>query len=52
MGARMGDILVYIEYDIKNQTEIPKPVLNDENKYEYYIKHSGPLAYKASVLLF
>jgi len=53
---RVGDNLIYsilvsIEYDIKNQTEIPKPVLSDENKYEYYIKHSGPLAYKASALL-
>ncbi len=55
-NLRVGDNLIYstlvsIEYDIKNQTEIPKPVLSDENKYDYYIKHSGTLAYKASALL-
>jgi choline dehydrogenase len=42
--------LVTMDYDIKNQSEIPEPVLNSENKYNYYVKHSGPLSYKASAV--
>jgi choline dehydrogenase-like flavoprotein len=52
---RVGDNLVYstlvdIDYDIKNQSEIVEPIFNLENKYDYYVRHSGPLAYKASAV--
>jgi choline dehydrogenase-like flavoprotein len=52
-NSRVGDHLqstphVVLYFDIKNQSEIPKPILNDENEYKYFVEHSGPLAYKLS----
>jgi choline dehydrogenase len=50
---RVGDNLqrsIYFElyFDIKNQSEIEKPVSNIDNKFRFYIERSGPLAYKSS----
>ena len=41
-------LVVDMDYDIKDQKLIEKPLLTTDNEYEYYSDRTGPLAYMAS----
>lgn len=41
-------LVVDLNYNIKDQKLIEKPLLNTDNQYEYYTQYAGPLAYIGS----